>query len=161
MSGIIVIEVEGKPFGKQRPIPLIKDGRYRKPITPKETRAFEEEVRWSARFAMRGRSMLRGAITLRLTSTFPFVPSWSQRQQDLAELGLMHPAKKPDLDNIEKAALDALNGIVYGDDAAICEKYSRKIYGARPGLRIEVAELTGESACAFRELTGFPLEVVE
>ena len=41
----------------------------------------------------------------------------------------MKQNKKPDLDNYEKAILDALEGIVYTNDSLVVEKHSRKLFG--------------------------------
>jgi len=39
-------------------------------------------------------------------------------------------SKRPDLDNLSKAVLDAMNGIVYVDDGLVCVKLARKWYAA-------------------------------
>lgn len=39
-----------------------------------------------------------------------------------------HPSVEPDLDNLEKSVLDAINGLIYTDDALICHKYSVECY---------------------------------
>ncbi|HNZ08518.1 MAG TPA: RusA family crossover junction endodeoxyribonuclease [Bacillota bacterium] len=39
-----------------------------------------------------------------------------------------YPAVKPDLDNLEKAVLDAMNRLIYTDDALICHKYCVEWY---------------------------------
>ena len=44
---------------------------------------------------------------------------------------------KPDLDNLEKLLMDAMNGIVYTDDSIVCEKnHISKIYGLVPQIQI-------------------------
>jgi Holliday junction resolvase RusA-like endonuclease len=49
--------------------------------------------------------------------------------------------KKPDIDNLAKAVMDALNGIVWKDDSQICELSAVKIYDVTPGIQLEVTEL--------------------
>lgn len=51
------------------------------------------------------------------------------------------PTVKPDLDNVEKAIKDALNGVLYVDDAQVCEVHKKKVYcqnGQEPGVMIEL-----------------------
>jgi Holliday junction resolvase RusA-like endonuclease len=46
--------------------------------------------------------------------------------------------KKPDIDNLEKAIMDSLKGIVWHDDSQICSKVSSKEYGDRGMVSIRV-----------------------
>ena len=50
--------------------------------------------------------------------------------------------KKPDLDNLAKLILDAMNGLVFRDDALICELNLVKKYSTLP--RIEITIDTGD-----------------
>lgn len=59
------------------------------------------------------------------------------------ESGAILPSRKPDVDNIEKAVLDALNGIAYKDDARVHRTSGAKFYGAPPRLEITIKEVTG------------------
>lgn len=56
--------------------------------------------------------------------------------------GVMHTAK-PDGDNILKACKDALNGVVYLDDAQVVESGAVKKYATEPSVKIIVTELDG------------------
>lgn len=55
--------------------------------------------------------------------------------------GELLPAKKPDIDNIAKAVLDALNSVAYRDDTQIVELQIRKQYSEKPRLEIRMEEL--------------------
>lgn len=58
--------------------------------------------------------------------------------------GRMLHTVKPDRDNLAKAVQDALNGIVYRDDAQICDGVIRKFRaaeGEQPHVKIELIEL--------------------
>ena len=54
------------------------------------------------------------------------------------------PTVKSDLDNYEKALLDALNGIVWKDDSQIVEIRARKLYAVRGYISLRVDEYCGE-----------------
>jgi Holliday junction resolvase RusA-like endonuclease len=47
-------------------------------------------------------------------------------------------AQKPDIDNLVKAVFDAMQGIVYHDDAVITELRVRKAWSDCPGVVVEV-----------------------
>ena len=55
--------------------------------------------------------------------------------------GVRRPTKKPDIDNVEKIILDALNGIAYDDDKQVVEEASSKLYSDVPRVEIEVYEI--------------------
>ncbi len=50
------------------------------------------------------------------------------------------PTTKPDGDNILKVVLDALNGLAYDDDKQVVKMGIIKVYGANPGLMVQVVE---------------------
>ncbi len=60
--------------------------------------------------------------------------------------GLRAPYKrKPDLDNLEKSLLDALNGLAYRDDSQVCRVFKEKWYAAseeKPHVEVEIGPMT-------------------
>lgn len=67
----------------------------------------------------------------------PIPKSWSKDRQRLS-VGKLHTSK-PDLDNLVKAVLDALNGIAYADDAAIAAVMAEKIYAVEPFVEVTIS----------------------
>jgi len=51
-------------------------------------------------------------------------------------------SKKPDLENCGKNLLDHLTGLIYRDDAQVCELHLFKQYSDQPGVEIEIVELS-------------------
>jgi Holliday junction resolvase RusA-like endonuclease len=51
----------------------------------------------------------------------PVAPSWSRKKRQAALAGALHPTGKPDLDNCVKLLMDALNGILWRDDAQVTD----------------------------------------
>lgn len=49
---------------------------------------------------------------------------------------LVCPTKKPDLDKLARAVLDALSGIAFEDDSQVCELVASKCYGQPETLRV-------------------------
>lgn len=56
-----------------------------------------------------------------------------------------YPSVKPDLDNYAKAILDALNSLVWIDDAQICSLQIVKSYNLKPSITVEIEQYKGES----------------
>ena len=56
------------------------------------------------------------------------------------------PTGKPDFDNLGKLAADAIKGIVWDDDAAVCDGRVIKRYSECPALRVEVREMLAPSS---------------
>ena len=70
--------------------------------------------------------------------------SWSSKPkkwQAAALAGQERPTKKPDGDNVLKAIADALNEIVYIDDAQIVDATVRKFYAAVPRTIVQITEI--------------------
>ncbi|KJU83118.1 Endodeoxyribonuclease, RusA-like protein, partial [Candidatus Magnetobacterium bavaricum] len=56
--------------------------------------------------------------------------------------------KRPDLDNLGKAIMDALNKVAYYDDSQIVDLHKKKVYtqgDIKPGVRIQIREQCGGS----------------
>lgn len=54
--------------------------------------------------------------------------AFSRKKKDLALQMLLKPFRKPDLDNIAKIYLDAMNSIVYPDDRMVTQMSISKVY---------------------------------
>ena len=54
---------------------------------------------------------------------------------------LTHPSVKPDADNIAKAVLDSLNGILWFDDKQVCQLSIHKVYADRDAIELEVCRM--------------------
>jgi Holliday junction resolvase RusA-like endonuclease len=135
MNQTITIRLPGVPRGKQRPR-LGRHGVY----TPEQTVKYETSLAWVAKQAMAGRDPLEGPLRVLIVSSFPIPKSYSKGKALDAKTGAIHPTKKPDIDNIVKL-VDALNGIVWQDDAQIVHCDVRKVYSAEPELAIQVTPL--------------------
>lgn len=105
--------------GKQRPRYSRKSG---KPYTPRKTRVFEELVRkaWRQQVGEEWQTF-SGAVTVTVAVTRELAKSNPKKWAGRADL------QKPDLDNVLKAVLDALNGLAYADDCTITCETARKM----------------------------------
>jgi Holliday junction resolvase RusA-like endonuclease len=104
-----------------------------------QTEAYERTLAEAASLYMRGKRPAEGPLAL-LVHAYREVPaSWSERDKAMALAGAIRPTSRPDWDNYAKI-VDALNGIVWRDDAQIVDGRAIKQYSRFPALRIEVRE---------------------
>jgi Holliday junction resolvase RusA-like endonuclease len=136
----LIIELLGEPKGKARPRFARRTGHA---YTPQETANYEACLRHEAALAMAERLPLEGALTVQINAYFGVPQSWSGKKRAAALAGAIRPAKRPDLDNIAKM-LDALNEVVWRDDAQVVSGLIEKHYSDRPRLRVEVAVLAAQ-----------------
>ena len=142
----ITIRLDGKPVAKGRP--RIGRGGGGRPMafTPAHTRKYEAVLRLAAQEQMNGRAPLEGPLRVTVTAWLGVPTSWSKKKTASALAGIVRPTKRPDIDNYAKAALDALNTIVFADDSQITELNVSKLYDRRPGLCISVKRITEAEA---------------
>ncbi len=78
------------------------------------------------------------AVRLRIVAYFPVPQSYSKKKRGECIAGVIKPTMKPDIDNVIKAALDAMNGVVFDDDKQVIELLVAKRYTERGEGYIEV-----------------------
>ena len=128
--------VPGEPVAKARPR-WAKWGMY----TPKKTVNYETQIRERFSAEYPGFQPLESAIRIELSAFLGIPRSEGKRKQRLMEAGSLRPKKRPDIDNCEKAALDALQGIAFRNDSQICEIETKKWYSRMPRLEIRILEI--------------------
>lgn len=137
-----IIELAGEPKGKGRPRFSVENGAA---YTPQPTRNYEGSLKYAAQIAMKGAAPIEGALRIEVVASFSIPRSWSKKKQQKALAGLLRPTGRPDCDNVVKM-LDALNKVVWRDDAQIVDARISKRYSDRPRLWIEVEALHGAEA---------------
>lgn len=140
---VIRFTVPGAPVGKGRPKVASRGGRFAQLYTPEKTANYEGLVAHAGHVAMNGRDLIAGAVSVQLDIRLPVPASWSKRKQNEALDGQLLPTKKPDIDNVEKAIFDGLNGVVWNDDVQVVEVSKRKRYSAVPGVQVVIREVKG------------------
>ena len=127
------------PVGKGRPR-FSKRGGFVRTYTDAKTLAFEAQVRQACEEAMGPLQPFPSPVSLRIQAWMPVPASWSKKRRQEALEGLLVPGK-PDLDNIAKAVMDALNGVLYDDDKQVCALRVDKCYGQVPRIEIYAHEV--------------------
>ena len=129
------IRIPGECRGKGRP--RFGNGRT---FTDAKTMSAEN---WFKACAMEqvGQTMLDGPLSLTMAVTVAVPQSWSRKRQSAAHAQEIRPTGKPDCDNQIKLACDALNKIVWLDDAQIVDVTFSRRYGATPETLLIVMPL--------------------
>lgn len=132
--------VPGNPVGKGR-AKAARRGKFITMYTPEKTANYEGLVAHSAQVAMNGRPPISGPIAVELDIRISIPASWSGKRKGMAQRGEIAATKKPDIDNVEKAIFDGLNGVVWKDDVQAVHVSKRKRYAETPGVVVIVREL--------------------
>ena len=131
----ITFEVPGEPRGKGRPR-FSKDGHA---YTDSETRAYENKIIAYYRKQLGAFQWPDSAfISVTVTAHYPIPKSATKAAKAMMEAGAILPSRKPDIDNVLKVVLDALNGVAYKDDSRVVEVCAGKRYGLTPKLVIDM-----------------------
>ena len=84
---------------------------------------------------------IEGAVNMNIIYAFRRPQSLSKKERNEIDNGKIVPkTTKPDIDNLTKAILDALNGIVWKDDAQVAQINIQKIWSAKDQIEIEIWE---------------------
>ncbi len=135
---MITMTIPGIPQGKGRHRSRLAKTKAGKTFiahhSDPKTASYENQIGWIGKLAMAGQKPWTGAVAMTLYAGVPIPASWSKKKQADALAGRIFPQSKPDLDNIEKAVLDGLNGIVFIDDAQVTDVEKSKRYDANPRI---------------------------
>lgn len=124
--------VSGIPLAQGMPR-FRRAGKFVQTYDPAKSKAWKDSVRWQCIEFMRKekKGMIEGAIHADLVFLLPRPKSLPKKVKD--------HVKKPDMDNLEKSILDALEGIAYKNDSQICKMTGQKLYESKiPGVSISL-----------------------
>lgn len=134
---IYEFEVPGKITGKGRPrVNTTTAIAY----TPAKTKEYEELVKQYFIIKYRRINPLEGRIKINITAYFSVPKNTSKKQEESMLNNTISPTKKPDIDNIAKIILDALNKLAFKDDNQITKLEIEKKYGTVEKISVKVEE---------------------
>lgn len=81
----------------------------------------------------------KGELKLEVTFSMPIPKSTSKKKRD--EMVGKYCVSNMDLDNLEKALYDSLNGVVYDDDKQIVEHRVRKVWANEGKIELIIEQL--------------------
>jgi len=136
MEKRLTMTIEPRP--KERPRATVVGGHARI-YTPKTTEDYEKKIR-SAWIKANGSDPIAGAVTVRIHLGMP-IPKSSTKAARLKMLERKQvPVTKPDIDNLAKSILDAINGVAYKDDNQIVTLLVKKYYAEVPFAKVIVED---------------------
>lgn len=131
----LAFEVPGEPRGKGRPR-FSSDGHA---YTDSETRAYENKIIAYYRKQIGAFRWPDSAfVCVDVVAVYPIPKSATKSAVAGMQAGGILPSRKPDIDNVLKVVLDALNGVAYKDDSRVVCVSARKVYGVQPKQVIEM-----------------------
>jgi Holliday junction resolvase RusA-like endonuclease len=139
MSFMVTYLVEGNPIGKGRP-KFARRGNFVSTYTPTKTRNYEDLIKDVARKAMGSNDLLETPVTVAIYITVPIPASYSKKRREACLSGSERPTKKPDIDNIAKCYLDAMQDIVFLNDTQVLTLHITKVYGTVGMVEVMVKE---------------------
>lgn len=153
----IFFSVPGKPQGKDRPrgVVVFNGGKRgfstysgkstAKPtvrmVTTKKTESYESLIGILAKQQMKGREPFLCPIRVDITLFYPISKSWPATKKLDAQLGKIGATVKPDIDNCVKAIYDALNKVVWNDDAQVVDEHVCKLFSDEPRVDVRITPL--------------------
>jgi len=137
---VIRLEFDIKPLAKQSYRSTKAGFSYQ----PKDIVDFKNAVRWLAKKQLPNTQQSASAFHVELIFVFrrPESTKKALKSQIDEFNALIVKTSKPDVDNLTKAILDALNGIVWIDDAQVCELHVTKGLGKQDKIIVIATELT-------------------
>ena len=132
--------IPGQPVGKGRP--RFGNGRA---YTPAPTAKAEKRIAAIASDAMQdaGLEPFTGPVSVIIIARYRIPPSWPKAKREAAERHDFSPGK-PDLDNVIKLVLDAIQGVVMEDDVQVAMVEAIKTFSHKPGIVVRCASDTEE-----------------
>ncbi len=124
------IEIPIRPRPKQRP--RFSLGHT---YTPKETQQYEKAIGAVVREKMTERYTKWAFVNIDFHYQIP--KSATKEQKRMVDIAPIIHAKRPDLDNLQKSVLDALNGILWDDDSIVWGIVAQKHYSTSDKIIIE------------------------
>lgn len=142
--------VPGDPVGKQRP--RVARGHA---FTPRKTVLYENAVIHAFLVCKPHtepeNSPTRGPMDMALDMFYRIPESASKKQREKMLSGEIPCIKRPDVDNVCKSIMDALNGYAYYDDSQVIHQTAEKHWGITPGVQVTLKEIENEQSGADRQ----------
>jgi Holliday junction resolvase RusA-like endonuclease len=117
--------------------------RWDKSPSKARLKAYQEHIRLVAREAMGGEEPYSGPVHLVMSFYREIPASAPKGAAKRAAWMQRHILTSPDRTNYAKGAEDALNGIVFLDDAQVVSGMEQKLYGESPRTEFTVTFLKG------------------
>lgn len=130
-------EIEGKIIGKERPRVNLNTGTV---YTPNKTKDYENYIRQIFKIKYPNFEMITSRVSINIIAYIGISKSISKKDKEKVLNDEMSPIKKPDIDNIAKVILDALDGFVLQNDKQVTKMSVEKRYSDVEKLFVKIEE---------------------
>lgn len=132
---IYEFEVPGKITGKGRPRVNTSTAIA---YTPAKTKEYEDIIKQYFIIKYRAIKPLEGRLSVTIKAYFTIPKNTSKLDKEEMLNNKIGPTKKPDIDNIAKIVLDALNKLAFKDDNQITKLNVEKMYSEEEKISIKI-----------------------
>ena len=130
-------EVIGEIKGKARP----RVNTYTCQVyTPNSTKDYENLIKQYFQIKYPRYVPFENRVSVEIKAYFKVPKTVTKKDKILIEEGKLSPTKKPDIDNVVKIVLDALNKMAFKDDNQITKLQVEKLYGEEEKICIKIEE---------------------
>ena len=130
-------EIEGKIIGKERPRVNLNTGIV---YTPNKTKDYENYIRQIFKIKYPNFEIITSRVSINIIAYIGISKSISKKNKEKMLNDEMSPIKKPDIDNIAKVILDALDGFVLQNDKQVTKMSVEKRYSDVEKLFVKIEE---------------------
>lgn len=134
---IYEFEVPGKIIGKGRPRLNSYTGQV---YTPTRTKDYECLIIQYFMLKYPRFKPFEGRVSVEIIASFEVPKSTKKSDKELMLENKINPLKKPDIDNIVKIILDAMNECAFKDDTQITKLAVEKKYAKEEGIYVKIEE---------------------
>lgn len=134
---IYEFSVPGKIIGKGRPRLNTYTGSV---YTPTRTKDYEELVQQYFLLKYPTYKPFEGRVKVEIGAYFGVPKTTKKADKELMLQNKINPTKKPDIDNIVKIVLDAMNGVAFKDDIQITKLDIEKVYSEDECIKVKIEE---------------------
>ena len=134
---IYEFEIPGKIIGKGRPRLNSYTGQV---YTPTRTKDYENLVIQYFMLKYPRFTPFEGRVSVEITANFEVPKSAKKPEKELMLENKLNPLKKPDIDNIVKIILDAMNECAFKDDTQITKLSVEKKYASEESVYVKIEE---------------------
>ncbi|MGF7145326.1 Holliday junction resolvase RusA-like endonuclease [Anaerotaenia torta] len=131
---VISFTIPGPPQGKARARTT-----YHGTYTPEKTVLYENLIKLM--YQQQTDYMSEKPLEVFIMACYEPPKSTSKKMREQMLSRAMHPTKKPDIDNIAKVVLDALNGVAYKDDTQVVQLTMSKVYSSMARVDVKIREV--------------------
>jgi len=117
------------------PAPRPRFTRFRATYNPQKYTDYKEQIAFLAKEKVK--TPFVNEVALHLDFFFKYPKCWGAKKKQ----SISWHTTKPDLDNLIKSILDALNKVAFLDDKQVVSIQARKQYAASSGVKIELIEI--------------------